>query len=309
MAQKNEAGRTFIHLAAIGLVGGALLALELQAGLIALFAGGGGAVALVVGVQTCLGVALFAGLGTAARPLVPSTRSAGGLWAWAAGAYVSGTAGAFCLVWVNHRVNDLENVIALFPAVAACYALAAAFFLPGARRRLTTLAATAVFIVGGGCVTWAATRPPTVDQWIADNRVDRDLLRLGDAPPGYTLTGVGAGTSTFGANYERSPSAHLHLEVRRISYVTERTDTSGCPVPRGTPIHCSDDGAGRQSVTYEGWEAGEEHQELRLRSRGLVYIVSPLGTAGDLPAARHILSTLRPATHAELRSLVDLPSA
>ncbi|MGV9351442.1 hypothetical protein ACWDSD_43435 [Streptomyces spiralis] len=93
----------------------------------------------------------------------------------------------------------------------------------------------------------------------------------------------------------------LYLGVEWTGHNTPRTDASGYPV---LPIRCQDDGGGRQLVTYE---SGYEHQELRLRRDGLVYTVTMEGFHGDLSAARHILSTLRPATDTELGDLVELP--
>ncbi|GGQ33430.1 hypothetical protein [Streptomyces griseomycini] len=54
-------------------------------------------------------------------------------------------------------------------------------------------------------------------------------------------------------------------------------------------------------VTCEG---SYEHRELRLHRDGLIYPVSVDGIHHDLSAARHILSTLRPATDAELTDLL-----
>jgi hypothetical protein len=92
--------------------------------------------------------------------------------------------------------------------------------------------------------------------------------------------------------------------VERIGHDTRRVDSRGCPVPFGETIRCTDDGDGRQLVTYED---GYERQELRLRRDGLVVTVIVTGSHADLSAARHILSTLRPAADAELAGLLERP--
>jgi hypothetical protein len=214
-----------------------------------------------------------------------------------------GTVGALGAVAVNQKINDLENRLLLYPVAGVCYALAAAFFVPGTRARLTTLGAAAVLAAGGGYAAWHAAQPPTLDEWITANGVDRALLRVGDPPPGYTLAGVGASGDGFGADYEKPGSGGLHLGVERIGHDTRRVDSRGCPVPFGETIRCTDDGDGRQLVTYED---GYERQELRLRRDGLVVTVTVTGSHADLSAARH-LSTLRPAADAELAGLLERP--
>ncbi|MGW7356314.1 hypothetical protein ACWGI0_06495 [Streptomyces sp. NPDC054802] len=48
--------------------------------------------------------------------------------------------------------------------------------------------------------------------------------------------------------------------------------------------------------------------DLRLRRDGLVCAVTVEGRHEDLSAARHVRSTLRPATDAELAGPLDLPT-
>jgi hypothetical protein len=218
---------------------------------------------------------------------------------------VTGTAGAFVAAVVNFEINHLENTLPLYVAGGCCYALAAALFLPGTRIRLGALGAAAVLVGGGAYAYWDAAQPPTLDEHLAAHDVDRRLLRVGAPPSGYTLRALGAGEDTFGAEYEHPDSVRLHLGVERAGHDTRRADARGCPVPFGDPIHCVDDGDGRQLLTYEG---GYEHQELRLRRDGLVFTVTVEGHHADLSAARHVLSTLRPATDAELAGLLDVPT-
>ncbi|GEC05909.1 hypothetical protein SSP24_35640 [Streptomyces spinoverrucosus] len=305
MTQTKKAGPAIAHLAAVWLFGCVLTGVQFQAVLIALFAGGTAPLAVVVGGGVAaLAVPALAGLGTAARTIVPLTRRRRGLWAWAVCVHALGTIGAFGVVVVNFQVNRLENGLLLYPAGGICYALAAALLLPDTRVKLGALGAAAALAVGGSYAAWDATRPPTLDEWLTANDVDRALLRIGDPPPGYTLRVLGASEDGFGADYKRPHSDGLHLAVARTGYDTRRADARGCPVPFGEPIHCTDDGGGRQLVTYEG---GYEHQELRLRRDGLTYTVTLQGTDNDLTAARHILSTLRPATDGELDRLRELP--
>ncbi|AKA08381.1 hypothetical protein SAZ_02185 [Streptomyces noursei ZPM] len=134
--------------------------------------------------------------------------------------------------------------------------------------------------------------------------MDRALLRVGEAPTGYVLRGNGASASGFGADYERPGAAGLHLAVARPDQDTRRTDAHGCPVLPGVTVTCTDDGGGRELVTYDGFT---EWRELRLRRGGLVHTVSLSDRPTDLTAARHVLSTLRPATNAELSPLCDQP--
>ncbi|MGW7356325.1 hypothetical protein ACWGI0_06550 [Streptomyces sp. NPDC054802] len=301
----NEAGRRAVHLAAVWCVGGVLTAVQLQVVLIALFADGtlvrGGLLAL----GAAVGLVALAGVASAARTIVPLAHRPRGRRTWTASVYASGTVGAFVAAVVNFEIGHLENAFPLYAAGGCCYALAAALFLPGIRIRLGALAAAAVLVGGGAYAYWDATKPLTLDEHLAAHDVDRGLLRVGDPPSGYTLRALGAGEDTFGAEYEHARSVRLHLGVERAGHDTRRDDARGCPVPFGDPIHCVDDGDGRQLLTYEG---GYEHRELRLRRDGLVYTVTVKGRHADLSAARHVLSTLRPATDAELAGLLDLPT-
>lgn len=305
MAGTKEAGRRAAHLAAVWIVGGVLTAVQLQVVLIALFVDGtivrGGLLAL----GAVLGLGALAGVASAARTTVPLARRRRGRWTWTVTVYVSGTAGASVAAVVNFETDRLENALPLYAAGGSCYALAAALFLPGARIKLGSLAAAAVLVAGGAYAYRDAAQPPTLDEHLAANDVDRGLLRVGDPPSGYTLRALGAGPDTFGAEYVRPRSVRLHLGVERAGHDTRRADARGCPVPFGDRIHCVDDGEGRQLLTYEG---GYEHQKLRLRRDGLVCTVTVQGRHTDLSAARHILSTLRPATDAELTGLLGLPT-
>ncbi|WP_329400353.1 hypothetical protein OHA45_36350 [Streptomyces lydicus] len=303
MVRKFAGGRTVAHLGAVWCVGCALTALQFQAVVLGLLSGTA-ALATVLVVGPPLAVSLFAGLGTSARAFVPLTRRARGLWGWAVTVYAAGTAGPLCIILVSPRDRGLSSSLLLYPCGGVCAALAAAFFLPGARTRLATLGVTVVFAAVGCYVSWSAAQPPTLPEWLSANGVDRALLRVGDPPAGYTLRVGGASEDGFGASYERPGSPELQLSVEREGHDTRRTDARGCPVPFDERIHCADDGAGRQLVSYEGDYA---RQELRLRRAGLVHTVTLRGSGAGLPAARHILSTLRPATDAELAALVGLP--
>ncbi|NYI04706.1 hypothetical protein [Allostreptomyces psammosilenae] len=302
--ERNGARRVCAHLTGLWCVGVALTAVQFQAVLVALFTGGVRAGAVVLAVGGLLAVLLLVPFGRAARSFVPLARSTRGLWGWAAGVYALGTVGAFATVVVNRQVGGLDSGLTLYPLGGLCYALAAAWFLPGLRARIAALGATAALAVGGGYALWEAARPPTLDEWIAANDVDRAMLRVGDPPPGYTLHVLGASVDGFGADYSRPGTDGFHLGVARPGQDTRRVDARGCPVPFGDPVHCSDDGGGRQLVTYQG---DYPRQELRLRVDGLVHTVTLPGTGADLPAARHVLSTLRPATEAELAGLLGLP--
>ncbi|WP_189530656.1 hypothetical protein [Streptomyces roseolilacinus] len=299
MRQREEAGRVLAHLAVVWLVGCALTGLQTQVVLAALFAGGPAHLAVALAVSAPLGAAVFAGLGTAARPVVPFIRRPRGLWVWAVGVHVLGTVGALGAAVAHFTINEPGDGL-LYLTGGACYVLAAALFLPGLRVKLGALGAAAVLAAGGVYAVRDAAQPPPLDEWITANGVDRALLRVGDPPPGYALRVLGASGDGFGADYERSRSAGLHLGVERAGHDTRRADARGCPVPFGEPIRCTDDGGGRQLVTYEG---DHERRELRLRRDGLVYTVSMEGSHPDLSAARHVLSTLRPATDAELAGL------
>ncbi|MDT9686331.1 hypothetical protein RND61_30310 [Streptomyces sp. TRM76323] len=301
MTRTEGTGRAVAHLAVVWLVGCALTGLQTRAVLVALFVGGRaplGALAVTVP----LSVAALAGLGTTARPIVPLTRRARGLWTWAASLHTFGTAGAFGVIVADVTTGGLDSGLLLYPVGGTCYALAAAFFLPGTRVKLGALGVAVALAAGGAYAVRDAAQPPTLDEWIAANRVDRTLLRVGDPPPGYTLRVLGASEDGFGADYERPRSARLHLGVEHRGHDTRRADARGCPVPFGEAVRCADDGGGRQLLTYEGGR-----QELRLRRDDLVYTVTLEGSRTDLSAARHVLSTLRPATDVELADLLELP--
>ncbi|MEV7994798.1 hypothetical protein AB0O67_23645 [Streptomyces sp. NPDC086077] len=305
MTRTQQAGFPVAHLAAVWLFGCALTGLQLQVVLITLFVGGAASLAVAAAVLSALSVAALAGAGTAARAVVPLTRRRHGRWAWAAGVHVLGTSGAFGAAAVHFQVDHLENSLPLYPVGGVCHALAAASFLPGVRVRLGALGAAVVLAGGGAHVAWEARQPPTLDEWITANGVDPDLLRVGDPPPGYTLRALGASEDGFGVDYERPASARLHLGVARVGHDMRRADVRGCPVPFGEPVHCTDDGGGRRLLTYEG---GYAHRELRLRRDGLVFTVTLEGAGDELTAARHILTTLRPATDGELGGLLELPT-
>ncbi|MFE9171455.1 hypothetical protein ACFYNZ_18355 [Streptomyces kebangsaanensis] len=307
MTPKNTAGPVVSHLAAAWFVGSFLTGIQFYAVLLALFTESAAVVALTLALVISLAAAVFAVLGATARPIVPLTRQKRGLRGWVSGVYGLGTAGALGTVMLDlqadHRLLTDTRLLCL--AGGIWYAVAAAFFLPGARARPAALGAATVLAAGAAYAAWAAVQPPTLDAWITANGVDRALLRVGDPPPGYTLGSVGASEDGFGAAYERPGSEGLDLGVARAGHDTRRADARGCPVPFGDPILCTDDGGGRLLVTYQG-DYG--YQELRLRRAGLVYTVTlrdPRAT--DLPAARHVLSTLRPASEAELAGLVELP--
>ncbi|MDX3525410.1 hypothetical protein P1P75_02900 [Streptomyces sp. ID05-39B] len=306
MMQRQAPERAVGHLTAVWLIGCALTHLQSQAVLIALFADGPGLFGVVVvGGGVVVGaVAVLAWLGSAARTLVPLLRRTHGRWAWAAGVYTLGTAGACGAAAVRFEIDHLENGLLLYLAGGTCYALAAALFLEGLRVRMGALGAASALTIGGMYAAWAAGQPPTLDEWITANGVDRILLRVGDPPPGYALNVMGASADGFGVDYEGPNSARVHLHVAPAGHDTRRVDARGCPVPFGDPIRCTDDGGGRQLVTFVG---SYEHQELRLRRDALVYTVTVEGSRTDLSAARHILSTLRPATDTELTGLLELP--
>jgi hypothetical protein len=298
-------------LAAVWLVGCVLTLFHWYAAFIVFHADGAILLtaAVVGGVMVTLAAAGFAGLGFAFRTIMPLLYRVRGRWAWAAGVYVLGTIGAFGAGVVNFRItsNQVEPITRwegsdwLYLVGGACYALAAAFFLPGSRVRLGALGATAALAAGGLYATWSAAQPPTLDEWITANGVDGALLQVGGPPPGYTLRVVSASAVDFRARYEGPRSVRLHLGVERTGHDTPRIDVGGHPV---LPIRVKDDGGGRQLVTYE---SGYEYQDLRLRRDGLVYTVTMERFHGDLSAARHILSTIRLATDTELGNLVELP--
>ncbi|MFI8348329.1 hypothetical protein [Streptomyces sp. NPDC085596] len=304
MTRKQEAGRAIAQLVVVWVAGCALTAVQTQAVLVALFADWAAPFAAVAVGVVLLAIAATAGLAFSMRTTVPLMRRKRGLWAWTAGVYVLGTAGAFGAAVVTFEIDHSESALQFYAAGGACYAIAAALFLPGARVKLGALGAAAALAAVGAYAVWAAAQAPTLGEWITANGVDRAMLRVGDPPPGYALRVLGASEDGFGVDYERPASPLLHLGVEREGHDTRRVDARGCPVPFGEPIRCTDDGAGRQLVTYEG---GYEHQELRLRRDGLVCTVSMDGTHADLPAARRLLSTLRPATDTELAGLVKLP--
>ncbi|MGD3111669.1 hypothetical protein [Streptomyces sp. YGL11-2] len=122
------------------------------------------------------------------------------------------------------------------------------------------------------------------EEWISGHGVDRALLRVGDAPSGYTLHVDGAGRSDFNAGYRRPGSSGLRLTVERSGQDARRTDWHGCPVPLGETVHCADDGGGRLLVTYRG--SGGDRQELRLLRAGLVYTVALPESAAERSARR-----------------------
>ncbi|MGW1141412.1 hypothetical protein [Streptomyces zhihengii] len=318
MTRRNDTVPVAVHLVAVWLAGCALSAVQSQAVLVGLFAGSPPWAAGLLAVVAALAVALLAllgrvagqaglsqhALGAHARAVVPLAAGRAGLWAWAAGVWALGTLGAAAAVVVGYRVDHLETALPVHLAGGACYAVAAALFAPGARVRLGALGTAAALAAGGGWAALDAARPPTLDEWIAANGVDRSMLRLGDPPPGWTVQVLGASEDGFGADYERAGSPRLHLGVARAGQDHRRADAAGCPVPLGDPVVCTDDGGGRLLVA---WGGDRPYRELRLDAGGLVHTVTLDGPGADLAAARRILSLLRPATDAELAGLTELP--
>ncbi|MFF0451300.1 hypothetical protein ACFYT4_33830 [Streptomyces sp. NPDC004609] len=298
MVRKKKVVPALAHLVGVGAVGCLITGVQFVAVITEVFAGNAGPPVAALVAVTLFAVPLLAGYALSARSIVPLTRRAWGLWGWAAAVYGLGTAGAIGAVVIHHRVNDEGNgLAALYFSGGVCYALAAAFFLPGTRTRLAALATAAALAASGGYASWQAAQPPTPDEWIADNRVDRALLRVGEPPTGYALHTAGATEQRFGVTYTRPGSPDLHLGVERTGADTRRRDARGCPVASGDPIRCTDDGEGRQLVAYGGDAA---RHELVLRRDGLVHTVTIYGNRADLTGARHILLTLRPATDEEL---------
>ncbi|MFD3821020.1 hypothetical protein [Streptomyces sp. NPDC058625] len=300
MKLDDEAGRVVVHLAMVGCLGSLVTALHLHAVPTALFIGNVPALIAVCVVGAVLSVALFAGTAAPVRLSAPLIRGMRGRWAWAARVYALGTAGAGALVVVHFHIDRLDGSALLYPQGGLCYTLAAALVVPRTWTRVAALGTAAVL----AWAAWAAAQPPTLDQWLTANGVDRALLRVGEPPAGYALHVVGASQDGFGAGYEHPGAAELHLTVKHVGFDTRRQDARGCPVPLGETLRCTDDGGGRLLLTDEG-DYGRE--ELRLHRDGLVYTVTAAGDRVDLAAARRILSTLRPATDAELAALVTLP--
>ncbi|KUL36828.1 hypothetical protein ADL22_23265 [Streptomyces sp. NRRL F-4489] len=304
MAEKPEAWRTAVHLAGVGFVGCALSAAQFWIVLTALLTGKVLVAVVVCTLVAAIMVSLLAGFAGMARPFAPLTRRARGRWAWAGGVYAFGTVGVIAAIAAEPGLDGLSRSNLLFPWGGACCALAAGFFLPGARTRWAALGLTVALAAGLGYHAWSAAQPPTLNEWLTANRVDRALLRVGEPPTGYTLRVNGAGGHAFGAEYVRPGASAIHLSVEQPGRNARRTDARGCPVPFGETIECADDGSGRQLITYKGTYP---RQELRLRQAGLIYTLTLEGRRTDLGAARHILSTLRPATDSELAQLVTLP--
>ncbi|MCF3962101.1 hypothetical protein [Streptomyces fuscigenes] len=303
--------------AAVGLGGAVLSTAQWMAVLVALFSGAGAIVAVSCATAG-LGVAVLAAVGTTGRAHLPLLNTRAGLWGWAAAVHVGGTAGALGLLVLGRAPGSEPGLPGLFAGAAACSVLTAAAFLPGVRARLTVLAAALALVGTAATAAWAAARPPTTAEWLADHHVDRRLLMLGAPPAGYRRTGIGASDQQFTAVYgsERAGGGALRLTVRRISYEDERTAANGCPVPYGRRAVCAGDGGGRQRVRYgqpdasgvavvpDGVVPPGAVDELRLRRAGFVYVVADGGGGGlDLRAARHLLATLRPATASELAPL------
>ncbi|WP_329456580.1 hypothetical protein [Streptomyces sp. NBC_01497] len=307
----------------VGLGGAALSAVQYMAVLIALFTGAGPAVGTAC-LSTALIVTAFARVATGGRADVPYLRSRSGPWVWALTVYTGGAGGTLGLLALTRgrSADDALTLPGVFLGSAACFGLTAAYFLPGVRTRLAVIGATAVFAASTGTGAWAAARPPTTAQWLAGHHVDRALFRLGTAPAGYTVSGLGAGSDAFGATYRHraADGGALRLTVRRISYARERTAANGCPLAVGRRSLCASDGGGRQRVRYaepdasgiaitpDGAVPPGAVDELRLRRSGIVYVVTYDGGGPfDLDAARHVLTTLRPPTAAELSTLVRTP--
>ncbi|GAA2667330.1 hypothetical protein [Streptomyces lunalinharesii] len=304
MASRSTAWRLAVHLTGVGFVGYVLTAVQFAVALVALFTGRVPVFVAVSLVVAAGAVGLLAGFAAAAQQFVPLARTTRGRWVWAGGVYAFGAAGTVGAAVLTAGPGGPGPSWLLYLWGGGCYALGAAFFLPGPRIRYGALGVTAALAVGVGYAAWASAQPPTLDAWLTANGVDRALLRLGEPPTGYVLRVNGASESGFGAEYERPGAAGLHLSVTHPDQDTRRTDAHGCPVLPGVTVTCTDDGGGRQLVAYDGFTAW---RELRLRRGGLIHTVSLSDRPDGLRAARHVLSTLRPATDAELSPLRALP--
>lgn len=297
------------HLAVLALVGTAFSHVQLHAVFLALLFFEGAAVAVVAVVPVAAvagGTALFTAVGGLFRQFAPITGRASGRWAWGAGVYTLGTAGVLAVLVVDRQGPGLGSGadVLLHPFGGLCHALGAVPFLAGARVRLAALAGAAVLAGGWAYGVWEGSRPLSPGEWLAANRVDRALLRVGDPPPGYTLDVAHASATAFGAGYTHGDARALRLSVERPGTGTgQRVDARGCPVlPGETAVRCTDDGGGRLLVAYGD---GRERRELRLLRDGLLHVVALEDPRSDPAAARHVLSTLRPATGAELAPLAE----
>ncbi|MFD1832120.1 hypothetical protein ACFSJS_21090 [Streptomyces desertarenae] len=294
------------HLAVLALVGTAFAHVQLHAVFLALLFSEGAAVAVVPVAAVAGGTALFTAVGGLFRQFAPITGRASGRWVWGAGVYTLGTAGVLAVLVVDRQGPGLGPGadVLLHPFGGLCHALGAVPFLAGARVRLAALAGAAVLAGGWAYGVWESSRPLSPEEWLAANRVDRALLRVGDPPPGYALDVAHASATAFGAGYTRGDTRALRLSVERPGTgAGPRVDARGCPVPLGgTAVRCTDDGGGRLLVAYAD---GHERRELRLLRDGLLHVVALEGPRSDPAAARHVLSTLRPATGAELAPLAE----
>ncbi|MFF8960233.1 hypothetical protein [Streptomyces sp. NPDC014894] len=302
MTRRSEKAAVFVHLAAVWVVGCALTGVQTLAVMFSLFLDGTSERVALLAAVAAVALVAFASLGNAAHRIVPLARRTHGSWIWAVSVYGPGTAGAAGAAVVNYRINHLDSAFHLYPVGGLCYALVAALVLPGAAIRRGALGTAVALVAGGAYLSWAAAQPPTLDEWIAANGGQRTLLRVGDPPPGYTLRTLGGNEDAFSAEYERPRAPRLHLGVTRSGHADVRADARGCPVPFGETIRCTDDGGGRQLITYAG---GYERRQLLLRREGLVFTVTVEGSAAELSGARRVLSTLRPATDAELAGLLE----
>ncbi|MET9292155.1 hypothetical protein [Streptomyces sp. NPDC003077] len=259
------------------------------------FWGGSLAVAILLVLAELLGLyGLLAMLGRANRELVPLPRGRRGHHQWAAAVTLLGTAGAIAVQAAALRRIGL--IFVLFPLTALPYALTAALFLPGRAPRSTSVALSAALALALGVLPRFADEEPPAP---APAPKPHPLALVGRPPHGYQPTPGLTNDTVFTTHYRSATAPDITLRVNRVPADRTRPYESICAHRPQTTATCTDDGAGRTLVTDR--KAGTH--ELYLR-RADLDVVASFRTTTDPAAARSILTTLRPLTDDEARTLL-----
>ncbi|MBZ4016449.1 hypothetical protein, partial [Streptomyces purpurogeneiscleroticus] len=121
------------------------------------------------------------------------------------------------------------------------------------------------------------------------------LTLIGDRPPGYDGPAlVLSNTTAFVTRYAKPTGEAIVLRINHAPKDGSHPYDAACDPSLSPSVTCADDGAGRTLVT----DRRARTRELYVR-HGAVDAVASLGTGASLPAARHLLTTLRPPTDHE----------
>ncbi|MFI8996301.1 hypothetical protein [Streptomyces sp. NPDC053542] len=258
-----------------------------------------GAAALAV--EALLGTAALAVVGRRGRRLVPwASGSLRGHLLWSTAVFLLGTAGAAAFGYLLMTPYGMAGTTTwqLLLLTGPPYAIAAALLVPRLTLRIGALAAAAVVGLAAALLAYADTAAteaaiahPTPPPPLPLTR----LTLVGDRPPGYDGPSLVLSNRTaFVTRYAEPTGEAIVLRINHAPKDGSRPYDAACDPSLSPSVTCADDGGGRTLVT----DRKARTRELYVR-HGAVDAVASLDTGASLPAARRLLTTLRPPTARE----------